>query len=187
MKKAHHSREEIETRVDELLREHSIENLPVRVELIARSAGLPLVEKAMDADVSGALVSAGGQFGIAVNATHAPVRKRFTIAHELGHYLLEHEPGDHLDWEFTVIRRDGRSSEANDRQEIEANFFAASLLMPRHFLRADVERKCRFNGEVQLDEGEIAVLAKKYGVSKTAMHYRLVNLGFVSMASDPGR
>jgi Zn-dependent peptidase ImmA (M78 family) len=175
-------RQQIEDIVDGLLAEIGITSPPVPVEVLARTKGLPIVEQAMDTDISGALVSLGGQsHGIAVNAAHAPVRKRFTVAHELAHYLLGHLPNeDHLDWGFTIIRRDGRSSEANDLKEIEANFFAASLLMPKNMLRADVEAKRGFHGEVTIDEAEIITLAKRYGVSKLAMHYRLMNVGLMS-------
>jgi Zn-dependent peptidase ImmA (M78 family) len=86
----------------------------------------------MDADVSEALIRSGNLQGIAVKASQALVRKRFSVAHELAHFLLNHLDKDHLDWQFTVIRRDGRPSEAEDDQEIAANFFAASLLMPKH-------------------------------------------------------
>jgi Zn-dependent peptidase ImmA (M78 family) len=173
------TRREIEAKVDSLLREHGVDAVPVPVEAIARASGLPIVEADMEADVSGALVRSGRVQGIAVNANQAHVRKRFTVAHELGHHVLNHVDSDHLDWQFTVIRRDGRSSEAEDDREIAANFFAASLLMPKGWLRQDVERSRRFDGEVRLDEDDIHSLARKYKVSETAMRYRLQNLGFI--------
>jgi Zn-dependent peptidase ImmA (M78 family) len=176
------TRREIEAQVEGLLREHDIDSVPVPVEAIARAKGLPIVEAEMEADVSGALIRGGDLQGIAVNASQAPVRKRFTVAHELAHFLLDHVDNDHLDWEFTVIRRDGRSSEAEDDQEIAANFFAASLLMPKEILRQDVESYLRFDGEVRLEDGDVLMLAKKYKVSEAAMRYRLQNLGFMSWA-----
>lgn len=178
----HLTRREIEAAVERLLREHAVDSVPVPVEAIARAVGLPVVETEMHDDISGALIKSGELQGIAVNASQAPVRKRFTIAHELGHHLLNHVDKDHLDWQFTVIRRDGKSSEAEDEQEIMANFFAASLLMPKHMLRKDVERKKRFDGEISLDDADVQILAKKYRVSETAMRYRLQNLAFLSWA-----
>lgn len=179
-------RAEIETLVHDLLAANGIVGPQIPVEALARSKSLLIVEHVMQSDVSGALVNLGKNlYGIAVNSAHVPVRKRFTVAHELGHFLLEHIPeADHLDWGFTVIRRDGRSSDANDLQEIEANFFAASLLMPKHMVRADVESKRGFHGEVEIDEAEIMRLAKRYGVSKMAMQYRLMNLGLLSFIVD---
>jgi Zn-dependent peptidase ImmA (M78 family) len=182
MAKKYWKRLQIEDLVSELLQKHETFSPPIPVDVIATAEGLPIVETEMDADVSGALIRSRDLVGIAVNAQQAPVRKRFTIAHELGHFLLDHQDKDHLDWEFTVIRRDGKSSEAEDDQEIAANFFAATLLMPRQMLRADVERSKRFNGEARLDDPEIALLAKKYRVSDTAMRYRLQNLSLLPWA-----
>ncbi len=115
-------RQQIEQQVEDLLVEHGVTSVPVPVEAIARAEGLPIVETDMEADVSGALIKSGNLHGIAVNASQAPVRKRFTVAHELAHHLLSHVAEDHLDWQFTVIRRDGRSSDATDYKEIEAKF-----------------------------------------------------------------
>jgi len=169
--------------VYDLLVEHSAEDsVPVPVEKIAREKGLPVIETTMNADVSGALIRSNNLQGIAVNAAQSPVRKRFTVAHELGHFLLEHVDRDHVDWEFTVIRRDGLSSEAQDDQEIAANFFAANLLMPRHILRKDVENYKGFDGEIRLDDTDILILARRYRVSEAAMRFRLQGLGFVSLA-----
>lgn len=182
MKSRQLTRQEIEQRVNDLLAEHGVDSVPVPVEVIARQRGLPIVEVEMEAGVSGALIRSGSVQGIAVNASQAPVRKRFTIAHELAHFVLDHVDKDHLDWQFTVIRRDGRSSEAEDDQEIAANSFAANLLMPKQYLRQDVEAHVRFDGEIQLDDSDVLLLAKKYKVSGDAMRYRLQNLGFMSWA-----
>lgn len=176
------TRRQIEQQVSDLLIEHAIDSIPVPVEAIARAEGLPIVETEMEADVSGALIRGGNLQGIAINASQAPTRKRFTVAHELAHFLLDHVDKDHVDWQFTVLRRDGRSSEAEDDQEIAANFFAASLLMPKHLLRQDVERQKRFDGEIRFDDSDVLLLAKKYKVSETAMRYRLQNLGYMSWA-----
>ena len=176
------TRPQIELEVNALLDKHNITFAPVPVELIARVEALPIIEIDMDDDISGALIRSGDLKGIVVNASQALVRKRFTIAHELAHYILKHVDKDHLDWQFTVIRRDGRSSEAEDFQEIAANFFAASLLMPKQFLREDLEQSKRFNGEFRIEETDIELLSHKYKVSEVAMRYRLQNLGFMRWA-----
>lgn len=165
-----------------MLAEHGIDAVPIPVEVIARAEGLPIVETEMEAEVSGALIRGDNLRGIAVNARQSPVRKRFTVAHELAHFLLEHVDRDHVDWKFTVIRRDGRSSEAEDDQEIAANFFAANLLMPKDKIRADIEQFKGFDGEVQLEDADVILLAKRYRVSEAAMRYRLMGLGLISLA-----
>jgi Zn-dependent peptidase ImmA (M78 family) len=173
-------RSDINSRVVDLLAKHQTQNPPVPVKKIAQAEGLMLLESPFPSDVSGALVRSGKVVAIAVNVSQHANRQRFTIAHELAHYFLKHNEGeDHLDWKFTVLRRDGNSSTATDDQEIEANYFAACLLMPEEFLRRDVAQLAKFNGEATLNEAEIFSLARKYEVSRAAMGYRLVNLGLV--------
>ena len=175
------TRDEIEDTVVALLRRHAISTVPVPVDLIATAEGVAVIEQTFTGDLSGALIRSNGMSAIAVNSTHSPNRKRFTVAHELGHHMLAHKgEEDHVDWEFTVIRRDGRSSEANNVQEVEANSFAASLLMPKAILSADLKLEAGPNGEIDLARDQIAFLARRYQVSEVAMKFRLINLGFLS-------
>jgi Zn-dependent peptidase ImmA (M78 family) len=174
------NRSDIDSRVEDLLSRHQVHVPPVQVKKIAQDEGLLLLESPFPSDVSGALVRSGKVVAIAVNLSQHVNRQRFTIAHELAHYSLKHKEGeDHLDRNFTVLRRDENSSTGTDDQEIEANYFAACLLMPEGFLRRDVAQLAKFNGESALGEPEIFSLAKKYEVSKAAMGYRLVNLGLI--------
>jgi Zn-dependent peptidase ImmA (M78 family) len=177
------TRREIEEQVSGLLKKYSIQQAPVPIADIARQEGLRIVVSAFTSDVSGALLRSGAVAGIAVNANQSPTRKRFTIAHELAHFLLDHRPDeDHLDWEFTVLRRDDRSSEGTDTREIEANAFAANLLMPKELLRKDLTKYLNRNGTLDLDGADRMELARRYNVSDIAMTYRLVNLGFIAPA-----
>ena len=171
------NRQDIEREVNSLLKKHSITEAPVPVEHIATEEGIPIIETTYDGEVSGALIRANGVVGIAVNSAHHPNRRRFTIAHELAHFMLSHE-GEHVDWNFTVLRRDNRSSEASDSVEIEANAYAACLLMPRDFLLHDL--RIDFSGQFDLSEEHLAAIARKYKVSTTALNYRLINLGLLS-------
>ncbi|MNL10517.1 hypothetical protein D3C87_1313190 [compost metagenome] len=61
---------------------------------------------------------------IYVNANHSETRQRFTLAHEVGHFLLHDDPTD-------IYWRDFNSAMGRDPKEMEANRFGASLLMPR--------------------------------------------------------
>src|SRR6185437_5381714 len=88
------------------------------------------------ADISGLLYRVAGTVPvIGVNSTNPKVRQRFTIGHELGHLTLHQ--GQHLILERLVRLnfRDATSSTASDQEEIEANQFAAELLMPRVLLQ----------------------------------------------------
>lgn len=175
------TRQEIEERVSDLLRKHGILQPPIPVKKIATDEGLPIIEHSLQADVSGALIKSQGVSAIAVNSAHHSNRRRFTVAHELAHSLLSHKGDqDHVDWKFTVLRRDGKSSEAIDVEEIEANAFAANLLMPKEFVLRDARQLAGMSGEIELSRQHLAFLARKYQVSESAMNYRLINLGLIS-------
>ena len=179
------TRAEIEQLVTLLLTRHQIQGPPVPVKTIATSEGLHVIDTSITGDVSGALLRSNGAAVIIVNQDHHTNRQRYTVGHELAHHFLNHEgEREHLDWQFTVLRRDGKSSEGTDANEIEANFFAANLLMPKDFLRSDVAQLARFNGEAALGEADIKRLARRYEVSPLAMSYRLVSLGLIDPTSQ---
>lgn len=113
---------------------------------------------------------------IGVNALDAPTRRRFTIAHEIGHLVLHTDERFHVDESFPIGLRDKRSSLGTDKREIEANQFAAELLMPRDFLVKDI-KALPDNIDV---EHAVELLARKYKVSPQAMSLRLTSLGFIS-------
>jgi Zn-dependent peptidase ImmA (M78 family) len=102
----------------------------------------------------------GGKSGYAVyvNGKHAPVRRRFTIAHEIGHYVL------HRSLIGDGIRDDALyRSKLSSAVEAEANRFAADLLMPWDLLNAAID-----NGTNSVEE-----LAKAFEVSRSSMSIRL--------------
>jgi Zn-dependent peptidase ImmA (M78 family) len=106
----------------------------VPVERIAKAEGISLVLKDVEGDISGFLLRRDdGSPVIGVNSHHPPVRQRFTVAHELGHYLLGDEDSLHIDRELRL--RSNLSSQGVDSDEIEANLFAAELLMPGFLLK----------------------------------------------------
>ncbi|MDP3956736.1 MAG: ImmA/IrrE family metallo-endopeptidase [bacterium] len=110
--------------------------------------------------ISGKIVKGENVTVIGVNPNHSEVRQRFTIAHELGHYLLGHEITDLLE----------ESLEKPLDREKEANTFAAELLMPIEFIKKDIE-----SGIVNIQS-----LAKRYNVSEQAISIRLLNTGLIN-------
>src|SRR5690606_34680315 len=108
------------------------------VDIAAAENVLVVQEPFRDDEVSGVLLREPNRTTIIVNARNAPARQRFTIAHEIGHYKL-HRGAVYLDGRTRVNLRDGLSSTATDREEIEANAFAAALLMPVHWVRTSFE------------------------------------------------
>jgi IrrE N-terminal-like domain len=101
---------------------------------------------------------------------HEPwARRRFSIAHEIGHFLLH--AGEQPDGVFcrpADLRPDPDSPER--LREREANRFAAELLMPEPMVRTEVER---------CGDPDPIVLAPRFAVSDVAMGWRLVNLGYL--------
>jgi Zn-dependent peptidase ImmA (M78 family) len=112
---------------------------------------------------------------IGVNSLHPEVRQRFTIAHELAHLLL-HQPAFQIDEHAFVAFRGLDSSKATDPSEVEANQFAAALLMPERLLS-----KCILAlGEHPDAERAISELSKRFEVSQEAMTIRLTRLGWLT-------
>jgi Zn-dependent peptidase ImmA (M78 family) len=158
----------------DLLEKAGINRAPVQVEKLAEIVGARVEYEAYDGELSGMLLRRGKEAVIGVNLRHSPTRQRFSIAHEIGHMLLHKTETFHLAERHQVKFRDLRSATGQDSDEIEANQFAAELLMPEEFLARDIV-------EYFGDDPEIAVagLAKKYQVSEQAMAIRLGALGYV--------
>lgn len=112
------------------------------------------------------------------NDRHSKNRQRFTIAHELGHYLLHEQEKLHVDRRFQIQLRDGNSSKGESEEEKEANLFAAELLMPVSFIRQDL---AEVEGLDLEDDATVSGLAEKYGVSTQAMTFRLAYLGYLQL------
>jgi Zn-dependent peptidase ImmA (M78 family) len=136
--------------------------LPVRPERLAQQMNVRLIGRGNYGDYfpySGYFSYEDNIPTIAYNVNDALVRRRFTVAHELGHFLLGHRdvPRDYPD---------SFGSRNFSPIEVQANQFAAELLMP-----ADVVRDMALSGYSSLDQ-----LADVFSVSKVAMGHRLSNL-----------
>jgi hypothetical protein len=155
----------------EVIRKHQ-KSAPVQTIPIAEALGLSCY-RASDwpATTSGMIVrdaQRGGDSGFAifVNANHSEVRRRFTIAHEVAHFVLHRDLiGDGITED--ALYRSGLS----DAVEREANGLAAEILMPRHLIRTWFAKGLH----------DPAELANMFEVSRQAMEYRLSNLGLVPL------
>ncbi|MBT4384420.1 ImmA/IrrE family metallo-endopeptidase [Candidatus Peregrinibacteria bacterium] len=96
---------------------------------------------------------------IFVNSEDAPQRQIFTVAHELGHYVLQH-PAD----AYGVLLRLATPID-KDPLEQEANCFAASLLVPEHMLKEIVKKYPSLMKDHK-------ALAQFFGVSPVVIKYR---------------
>jgi len=152
-----------------VVRDLGIDALPIDPFRIAIDHDI-VVEPKPDAEsgVSGMLLRHGDAFGI-LYATHVPSEgfQRFSIAHELGHYFLD----GHIDH---VLPSDGiHTSHAGfvsaDPYELEADNFAAGLLMPSWLMR-------RFLSKNEPGLAAIETIADTCRTSLTATAIRYVEL-----------
>ncbi len=138
--------------------------VPVQVVDIAHEMGIKVYKSDSWPDHISGLIRKdpeyGGKSGYAIytNANHPKTRRRFTIAHELGHYVLHRdEIGDGITDDALYRSRLGGSLER------QANRFAANLLMPWELV---IEA-------TNLDFDTVDKLAAKFEVSRSAMSVRL--------------
>jgi uncharacterized protein DUF955 len=158
---------------EQVVQERQIAAFPVDPIAIARDLDIEVVAKpARSTGVSGMLIRVGNAFAIAY-ATHIDNAgfQRFSIGHELGHYFL---PG-HAD---AVLGPDGvHESHAGfgsaDHYELEADHFAAGLLMPRRMFAAELRRA---------GEG-LAAIEHLAGICQTS--FRATAIRYTQCASDP--
>lgn len=172
----------IEKKVAELLKRSGKASIPVDVKAIAEKEGVIVVSDPESTDeISGFFLIDEGQPIIGVNGNHAETRQRFTIAHELGHFLLHQqtEGVPHVDRSLVVRFRNSQSSSGEYVEEMEANLFAAELLMPSSELAKTLQHLNFF--DMDGNDEKIKELAAKYRVSEQAMLIRLTNLGFVHL------
>jgi len=118
-----------------------------------------------------------GKFFIFIEKNDIPTRKRFTMAHELGHYFLHGEKIKESYKAFvdtpntyTLFKKNDIDVDECDKpMEAEANFFAAELLMPEDVVK-EAYKKVK-NPEI---------LSEIFMVSLQSMKYRLSNLGLIA-------
>lgn len=168
--------------IDEILKEGGVDSPPVPVDVLIRRQGIEIARKNLDDETSGFVYvdSKTNSTVIGLNVSHSKTRQRFTLAHELGHFVMHKTTGGHLhvdEKDFFVRFRDKHSGDGSDQQEKEANAFAAELLMPKHFLERDVKQLK--DGVSISDEKAIRSMANRYGVSLQALLFRLGNLNLL--------
>jgi Zn-dependent peptidase ImmA (M78 family) len=158
-----------------LLEKFKINKPAIDIDKIVKGLGLSLVPYKFEDEVSGVLILDDSTGIISYNIAHKPNRQRFTIAHELGHYIL-HRKSEKLfiDKDFIVKYRSNKDYDtAEMQQEQQANAFAAAILMPLNLLQAELKKpKFRKLDEITL----IDSLSELFKVSPQAMTYRLANI-----------
>ncbi len=170
---------EIRNLAHQVLERANITHPAVDVDAIAKMEKVDLFRKEIDDDISGVLkINENGRASILVNQDHHINRQRFTIAHELGHFFLHNQPGIHVD---KVFLRDPAASEGLHLKEIEANRFAAELLMPDFMVLQELEKQLKIERMPSLMDKEdeiLQALAADFEVSRHAMSIKLQELGY---------
>lgn len=134
--------------------------VPVKVGELARALGLEVVVAPLPLNISGSIEPRGDSFVVKVNRYEAKARQRFTIAHEIAHFLLHRDriSGGLVD---SVLYR----SKLASRLETEANRLAADIIMPRDAI-ADLLSS-------ETDQDRVDQLAERFNVSRQAAEIRL--------------
>lgn len=139
---------------------------PVRVGELAKSLGIDVVRAPLQPNISGLIQPYEGApsgFQIKVNKYEVPERQRFTIAHEIGHFLLHRN-----DIGAGVVDSIMYRSSLTSKKEAEANRIAADIIMPAQLISQELERLGGARSPEVVDE-----LAGVFKVSTPAMKVRL--------------
>lgn len=166
----------IDEKAQKLLEQSDALVQPVDLNRVVEHLKLSIKEKPLEDEYSGFL--AVKEKTIVVNSRHVPVRRRFTIAHEIGHYQLHRKQNNNMAVfiDRAAYYRKDSAEGMEHRMELEANAYAAGLLMPEILLDDYLEK----HPDLDLEKSAgIKALTEEFEVSKPAMEYRLKNLGFV--------
>lgn len=180
------TRRHIRELAEGLLSQHNITTPPVDVFELARRSGIAVASVPAEPSMSGFLMRdpRTRRHVVGVNSSHHEHRQRFTVAHELGHFFLHDEATTtlHVDRQsFQIQFRDEESGKGTSAQEIEANRFAAELLMPREMLSESLGKRALSAQEALSMEDLVDELSEEFAVSPTAMSIRLQSLGILRM------
>jgi Zn-dependent peptidase ImmA (M78 family) len=148
--------------------------IPVPIKEIAHAVGIKDIQPITTSGFEGGLIAQDDKSSgfILFNQASTPQRQRFTIGHELGHFLNSwHRPdenGQIMCSSANMIVASYNKNDKRQKMEVEANQFSAELLMPSTLLKADIRRL----KAPEIDH--IVTLANKYDVSKEAMGRRYI-------------
>lgn len=138
----------------ELIKTAKITSYPVLLrEVVKHIPDLDIDGQELEVGISGLQITFKGQSYIRYNTTHATTRNRFTVAHEVGHLILGHTNTCNL-------------HNSGAPEEVEANQFAAELIMPLKLLKVAI-----------VTHGTVSSLATAFWVSKDAMGKRVMETG----------
>ena len=160
--------------------------IPVNIEEKIRKFGIELDKYCVDLEdeILGEIKKENGKYKINIQAMDHYYRKRFTMGHELGHFVLHKELiGDGVDdgkvgekMYRTVYKNNGKISPI---QEVDANRFSAELLIPEALAKfvvsgfPEIMIKDEDDGSFDYDNDFLEFLSNKFEVSKAVIGFRL--------------
>jgi len=165
--------------IETILLKHKV---PVNIEEQIRSEGIILNKSYLDFEkgICGELKKENGKFIINISWADHYYRKRFTMAHELGHFVLHKDLiGNGVDDNKEYKKLYRAKNKITNSQEAEANDYAAKVLMPEEAIIALAkltEIIKLVKGEIDIDILWLDYLSKKFQVSKEAFTIRLAKL-----------
>lgn len=147
----------------------AMNSVPVDLDGLARRMGINVIRRPYEDDFCGSIeCNSDGKFTIELNSTHADTRQRFTLAHEIGHFVLHRHllgNGTSDNRAYRTMRTKGPfNTDIQHRHEVEANKFAANLIMPKALVQSVREK---------LGNPSTLQIASLFGVSEKAMAIRL--------------
>lgn len=175
---------QIESIANDTLLKYKLMDTPINLSSLAKKMKIKIEHQDLSDDVSGFLLKKDGKNIIGVNENHPAVRRRFTVAHEIGHYKLHNvESPIFVDYFYRGSMLRTKESEKiyrsthksnNPAMEKQANFFAANILMPKKLIQYEIEK---LNDSLSYDD-KLYKLSDVFEVSTQAMDYRLKSLGY---------
>lgn len=174
----------IEDAVELILSENGIKQVPINAFDIARKLGFVIKTVSFQDDsISGVLWDGAEAFPslsgdycriILLNVKESAERQLFTVAHELGHFMLH--CNDETNFYERYITKDCKDAISEEQKDMEdkADFFAANLLLPRSTLLRFIQTN-DFNNENEI----IASVSSVFCVEKETIRRRLEEIGYV--------
>ena len=111
---------------------------------------------------------------IFINNNINPQEARYLVAYELAHWILEYDDSKTKYLHSTYLIQ---SKTSKNQKNIDADYFACCLLIPREMLETDFEDLIK---DMEVFDS-VALLAKKYKVSETLLYKRLLQVGILTL------
>lgn len=156
--------EELEEFAQDILVKNDMYKIPVDLIGLANILNIEVYEQELENKISGAIRynRDDKKYTILLNKKDNNNRKRFTLAHELGHFFLDKDLLESDEIHIDILYR------CSDEKEKEIDYFSGALLMPKRLIEIMYE-----------DNPSISELAEIFEVSESAMTVRLDILGLI--------